>query len=848
MKKEKSIIFGDNYSNLILFIVLIFTFLIYFQTTNFNFLAWDDNAQITNNKYVTTLSYENISHNLHSERYTFLPLLTYSVLYQYFGSNPLCYHLLNILLQLLNIVLIYILLYRITDNTKLILASIVIFALHPLRVESVAWVSELKDLMFSFFSISGLIYYTYYLKSSKNKFFFISFFLFVLASFSKIQALAIPFTLFLFDYLFERKISFLSILEKVVIIIFILLFFQLKGKVILLLFISYFIFFKDKKINIIINKKLLIYFVSVLVLLVSIYLFYFLFSNKIGLWVHNPQHINTFSIPERFLLASYSITFYLLNFLLPINLNAVHPYPIRDINGNLPFELYYYLFALLIVITISIFLIVKRNKVSKLIFFGWFFFLINISLVLHFIPIQGRLVVADRYSYFAYFGLIIIFSETTLKFLKNYFNYFMIAVFAVLSILTYNRCEAWKNTKTLFTDVISKNNKVAFAYQSLGTVYLSEQNIDSAMFCFNTAVNIDKCDASAYFNRAFAYDFIGKNDSAISDFNKVLTCDKLNLYTALVYTSLGESYKKIGNDTLALKYYNLAIKNDSSLSLAYNNRGSYFLNKNEFEKANSDLEKALKLDSFNYQAYNNYGWLLTNKTKYNDAINYYNKSLEINNNYSFTYNNKAYTEFLLNEINSALLDYNKAIKINPYFTQAYLNRGWALAFNKDYKSAIDDFNFVIKYDNKNQLAYNNRAHAYFSLGDYRKAFEEFKLCTVKFPDNPLSWQNLGWYYMQVKDYNNSILNFNKSISLDSNLVNSYLNIGWIYFTKNNLKQCEYYYLKGYHINTKNPDVLFLLGDLYKKQNKKDLACDYYQKASKLGNANATKLLNEYCNK
>lgn len=837
---------------LFLIIILIVTFITYFQILDFGFIKWDDDTQITENNFVKNFDWLSISHNLHQERYTFIPLTVFSLIFKFFGNNPLPFHFISLIFHLLNILIIFLLTKKITGNVKIVLLTTLLFALHPFRVESVAWISELKDLMFTFFSLIGFIFYIKYLQNNKLKYFVVASICILLASFSKIQGLIVPFSLFLFDLYYKRKFSFELIFEKIILLFSIFLFFQVKTYIILGVVITFYYIFKNKPIKINISKKNVIITLSSLLLITLCYTLYYLIFNKAGLWAQNNISQNSFSIIERFFLAGFALWFYISNFIFPYKINAVHPYPTRLIDGTLPSEYYFSSIFLIVVLAISLFIVVKRKKISNLIPFGWFFFLFNISIVLHFIPIEGRLVVADRYSYLAYFGLFIMASEVAEKYIifhiKKYVLFVFIILLSILSISTYNRCSVWKDTKSVFTDVLQKDSKVPFAYLNLATIYLNQQNIDSAMLCYNQSIKLDSINPTVYFNRAFAFDMIGKNIEAVNDFKKVLQFDKNNLYKAVVYSYLGESYRKIGNDSLAINYYNLALKEDTVLSIGYNNRGTYFLNKNKLNEAIADFEKAIKINKYNYQALNNYGWVLTLQGKFNEASKYYNNSLEINSNYYYTYNNRGYNEFLLNNINSAIFDYNKALQINPYFTQAYLNRGWAYATSKNYKGAIDDFTFVLKIDKNNQLARNNRAYAFYYSNDYKNAVEDFKANISLYPNSAFAWQNIAWFHMQVKDFDKAILQFSKSIELDSTLINSYINLGYIWQEKNNLNFAENYFKKALKINPESADALFLIAELYRKQNKNILACDYYNKSSKLGHKQAAQAIELYCKK
>jgi tetratricopeptide (TPR) repeat protein len=836
-----------------LIVILFATFISYVQITHYGFIHWDDNAQITENAHVKSLNLHSLNYNLHQERYTFLTLTAFSAIYNVWGNNPVPFHGLSLLFHLLNIVLVFFLTKKLIQNIPVIIFVTLLFALHPLRVESVAWISEFKDVLFTFFSLISFHFYINYIQQHKFRYFIYTSIFVLLASFSKIQGLIIPLSLFLFDLYYQRKLSLLLVLEKV--ILFFYIFFIFKFRYVLILTISIvaiYLILRKKLIDIKLNSKTIIAILSVIVLVLLGYTWKVLVHFKSGLWsdVHVSQ--NSFSIIERFFLTGYALWFYLSNFIMPHSLNAVHPYPARLANGNLPQDYYLTLIVLFVVVVISILMIIKRKKIIPLLFFGWFFFLFNISMVLHIIPIEGRLVVADRYSYLAYFGLMVVFAVLIDKYLMVYIKKYATLIFSILlvmlSLSTYNRCMVWKDTKTLFTDVIHKNPDVSFAYLNLATIYLGQPNIDSAMYCYNQSVKLDSLEPTAYFNRASAFDMIGKNEQAIQDFKSALKYDEHNVYKAIVYTYMGESYRKMGKDSLSLQYYNSSIKEDSTLSLAYDNRGTFYLDKNMLHEANADFTKAIKLDKFNASAINHYGWILVLQGKYQDALNYFNQALVINPAYQFALNNRGYAEFMLGNITLALDDYNKALSINPRMTQAYLNRGWALAITKNFKEAIDDFSTVISLDNNNQLARNNRAYAWFSLKEYAKAFDDFKTNIDTHPNSAVAWQNMAWFHTQLKDYEKAITEFNKSLSLDGSLINSYINLGWIWHEKKNAGNAEMFYKKALSLNPQSGDAWFMLGELYRENKKIQEACDCYNKALNYGNKKANDALIQYCKK
>jgi tetratricopeptide (TPR) repeat protein len=821
------------------------------QITKFEFLKWDDNTQITETVYVKNLDFQSIKHNITNENYTFLPLTTYAVIYKVWGENPVPFHWLSIILHLLNVLLVFKLSQQFSKNIFSISLITILFALHPMRVESVAWISELKDLLFTFFSLIAFTFYFKYLKSNfKFYFFILAAIMALFASFSKIQGLLVPVSFFLFDIYYKRKVSVEFFLEKIYLLLFIFFIFNLKMIVLLTIVLILYYVFNGRMLKF--NKMVkfgLIGFVSVLG--VGILIYYF-FNYTPALWLNLNDSRNTFSFLERFLLAGFALWFYLKNFFLPVSLNAVHPYPLRLSNGVFPLEYYLTIIVLLVVFSFSVFLIVKRKKFSDLFFFGWFFFLVNISIVLHFISIEGRLVVADRYSYLAYFGLFISFAAVGEKYLfekeklKSISLGCLAIILCAISLLTYNRCKAWKNTKTLFTDVVQKDPLISFAYSNLAASYMDEKMPDSAIICFNKAISLDSLDPSAYFNRALAFREIRNDENALNDYSSFIRLTRNVKFKALAYTYIGEIYRNSGKDSLAVSYFDLAIKNDSVLSIAYNSRGIYYLSKNKVERAHADFSKAVEFNIYFPEAYNNLGSVLVSEGNLIEAQKYFNRAIELDPDYILAYDNRGYLKYLNGDANGAVKDFDKAIKLEPKYTKVYINRGRANASLRNYKSAISDFSYVLKREPGNMNAITNRAYAYFYDNEIPDSEKDFLLVTEMYPLNAGGWQNLAWFHMLRKDYKLAVIEYEKSIDLDSSLIISYINLGWIYMEQKDYKTAEKYYNYAQSINPNNPEPLFLLGELYRKKGNNETACGFYKSASGLGNAQAKNALNLYC--
>lgn len=836
-----------------LLIILVVSIGSYCSVFNSEFIGWDDDKQITDNSYVKTLNGENLRHNLFQERFTFLSLTSFSVIYQIWGLNPVPYHLLSLLLHLINVILVFLLASKLSKSNYVALFVVMLFALHPMRVESVAWISELKDVLFTCFALSAFLFYIKYLERNyKPIYFLIAAFFAFLSSFSKIQGLLIPFTFFLFDIYYHRKVTIVYFLEKFILLLAIVLFNKFIGWYALLLVFAGILFFSDKVRSISLEKKQIRYIIIGVGVVLLIGVVYFLYDFSFGFWSLEPDKRNSFTFFERFFLAGFSLWFYVYSFFWPVNLNAVHPYPQRLSDGSLPQEYYFSIIFLFVVVLFTVLLFLKKKKISDLFLFGWLFFLINISIVLHFVSIEGRLVVADRYSYLAYFGLFLISGEILDKVLskkeqfKRIFVFIFSGIILLFSILTYNRVQVWKNTYTLFSDVLSKNPDISFAYMTIGGIYLNSRLPYKALPFFNESIKRDSLDPSAYFNRALAFYMSGKPEKAISDFNKVIQMSRSESDRALVYTNIGEIYQKTGRDSLALNCYMKSVEIDSNIAATYNNRGMYYFQSKKLTQAYFDFNKAVTLDPDYADAWNNRGWVLTAQGNFEAALSDFNRSIKINPNYAMAYNNRGYLKFKKNELQGSLDDYNKALKLDSNLIEAYLNRGWIYSSSGNFLMATKDFTKVLEKIPDHQTALTNRAFAWFYLKDFKNAALDFEEAVKRFPVSAANHQNLAWFKMQMKDYSNAITEFDLAVKLDSTLTNSFLNLGWIWLEKKNYKNAESYFLKVLSLNPNNDQALYWMGELNRKNRKKSQACYYFNQASKLGNKQAQVSLKEYC--
>ncbi|HET6991734.1 MAG TPA: tetratricopeptide repeat protein [Bacteroidia bacterium] len=301
----------------------------------------------------------------------------------------------------------------------------------------------------------------------------------------------------------------------------------------------------------------------------------FLFSFCFGLIAIKAQHSTAammigdqMDVPHRILAASYGIFTYIWKAILPINLSCLHPYP-----SSFSSDWSFYLRSF-IVLALMVFVFIKRKKNPDL-FFGILFFVISLLPVLQLLPV-GVAIIAERYTYLAYIGLFFalfsFFPKKNLLTLPRIIVPVGIAGFIFL-IISMNRCDIWKNSETLWTDVID---------------------------------NYPEC-AIAYCNRGVAYSEIKQSDKAEKDYESAVRYD--SVYKEAL-NNLGLIYYNSRRFDKALIYYNRAIKSDPEYGEAYNNRGVAMIRKGNKQEALSDFSKSVKFTPDYANAWLNKGNLL----------------------------------------------------------------------------------------------------------------------------------------------------------------------------------------------------------------------------------------------
>ena len=643
-KPQKAAVAFDTRSVIICLLVLIvFTSLLYWQSLYYDFVNLDDNAHVYENPVITSLQWENISEMFTGERMgNWIPLtqLSFAIDHHFGELDPMGYHVTNLLLHIFNVLLVFWLFLLLSKNVTFAFLISLMFSFHPMHVESVAWITERKDVLYAFYYLVSMICWYYWRQKEKRIFQILSLAGFVLSILSKSMAVTLPVVLILMDvYYFNRP------LKKVVF---------------------------DK----------ILYFILAL-------------AAAVITWKATYSSTTTYTqlnIIERLLMANYAFWFYPFKLLFPFRLSAIYPYP-QDINQALPG--YYYLLPLL---TAGLVILLRKVK-NRLIHIGFWFYFIMILPVLQLLPLAGSSLTCDRFTYLPGLGIFMIL----LSLFKDKKQTVIIVMLCILwGVLSWLRMGVWTDGIVLHSDIITKYPALELPYINRGKAYGDRGEHGKAITDFSSAINVKPGSADAYNNRGNEYGKIKEYNEAIADFDKAITLRpdfaeaynnrahiymetgnyaasetdfikalELDPYYVSGWYNRGNLYRKMRRFEDAISAYTQALNLDRNRAEVYNNRGTAKTMAGQYREAISDFDMALKLEPQNVSFLNNRGNAYKDMGDVTRAIKDFNTAIRLNPKYSNAYHNRAVVYYDTGDFESAKRDIEQVKRLGGYVNPAF---------------------------------------------------------------------------------------------------------------------------------------------------------------------------------
>ncbi len=596
--------------------LVLLVFFTYSGAIRNNFVSWDDNEYVINNRLVRSggdpdlkeIFSTVVSLNYHPLTVLSLSLNDNSCSSCPEGISPKPFIIGNIILHALNTILVFILMYFLfTRNMILAFFVAALFAVHPMHVESVAWISARKDVLSGFFFLSGLISWYKYLNNKAKNYLWLSlsFCLFILACLSKATAVVFPVIAILIRYLTisnEIENPNKSALLKI---------FSLRTVLALLPFFAASLLFGLMAVRIQGGE------------------------NFLGMlkFIKEPDSviniIAPFSWLQRSQIACYGFFVYLIKFVVPVNQSAFYPYPVVNEMNHGNFNLILWLSLLSFIMTF--FLVLNSMKKTKLIIFCLGFYLVLLVLVLQFMSV-GKAILAERYTYLPYIGISIIpayyISQNTgrsKKWLLILAGFFLL----IMLLFAKNQVNVWYSSETLWTQAIENHPDQELAWRARGKYYygLSSRAADQterktlenkALSDFKVAIEHKTASSDVYAGMGVILQSRGEFKTALQLLDMAV---RLNPESGRTYYNRAIVFDQMNRKEEAIKDYGSALEKDPKEAMSIiRNRSVLYLETGRYDKALKDLDELIGTDKSNYNHYYNRAFSKVMLKDYEGAI------------------------------------------------------------------------------------------------------------------------------------------------------------------------------------------------------------------------------------
>ncbi|MFH1580990.1 MAG: tetratricopeptide repeat protein, partial [Pseudomonadota bacterium] len=557
---------------------------VYWQVGDHEFVNYDDNDYITENQHVQAgLTLKSIAWaftSTHASNWHPLTWLSHMLDCQIYGLNPGGHHFTSVLFHTLNSILLFLVFKRMTGAFWKSAFVAALFALHPLHVESVAWASERKDVLSTFFWMLTMGAYILYVKNPGIKKYLLTVLLFALGLMAKPMLITLPFVLLLLDYWPLGRFNKWSLAYPLV------------------------------------REKIPLF---VLAAVSSVVTF---FVQQSGGAVRSLDVLPLF---VRISNALVSYISYIVKMVLPYNLAVLYPHP-KD------FPMWQVAGACLLLVFIS-FMAIRTVRRHPYFAVGWLWYLGTLVPVIGLVQV-GLQSMADRYTYIPLTGIFIIIawgiSDLAAGWRYRYKKETLAAASAVLMLIlmvaTWFQLRHWTNSITLFSHAINVTENNSVAHNNLGSAFADQGKASETIKHYIEALRIDPMYADAHYNLGNAFVRQGRISEAIKHYTEALC---INPVDADAHNNLGNVLADQGRIPEAIKYYAEALRIRPNYAKAHNNLGNVLAGRNKLSEAIVHYTEALRINPDFAEAQSNLKNVSAFLNEIDEAVKRFQELLEV---------------------------------------------------------------------------------------------------------------------------------------------------------------------------------------------------------------------------
>ncbi len=800
-------------SVLIIFFLCAITLAVFLQVRHFDFLNYDDPAYVTANPYILRgFSPEGLQWvwtSVVCANWHPLTMLTHMMDVRLYGLWAGGHHLSNVFFHLLNAILLFLALYKMTGGLWKSAFVAAIFAIPPLHVESGAWISERKDVLSGMFFMLTLLAYTKYVKAvgagfkpAPTAFYFLTIIFFALGLMSKSMLVTVPCVLLLLDYWPFRRIESKAVIPRLVF------------------------------------EKISFFVLSFI-------------ASIAALHTQQGALARLDYLPFKLRLANALVSYirYLEKIFWPKELVVVYSHP----GADLSFALVLLSVFLLALISFYAFYNAKRHPYFVV---GWLWFLGTLVPVIGLIQV-GTQAMADRYSYIPMIGFLIAMIWTVDALLMNWqfgrkiLSIAGIAIIGLLIPVSHRQVSYWRSSADVFSHAAkaTPNNVNAFhglamaldakgdfegakryLFQALGVnprfapaglslagLFAKQGKMEEAIRYLQNTFEVDPHNEKAQFNLGSLYYQQKKYKEALFYYSKILE-DLPNDARAHFY--VGSVLEDQGKTEAALEHFKKSLAGSPDYPLSNYHLALILARQEQWGKAIPHFLKAIKTDLLQEDAGHDFkvGGILNFTERY--AI--YPEAAEVESALADTYRR-------MGNLKEAASHFLKAIEKNPDYAPAHYGLGSVFAAQGETELALEQFQSALKLKPDYFEVYSDLAILLKRKGKLDEAIHFYKKALAIKPDDPNIHYNLANAFVTKGDLGNAEEHYLKTLGLKSDFIEAFNNLGSLYKKENKLEEARSQYEKALSVNPNYIEARFNLGELYQRQGKKSLAAKEYQR-------------------
>ena len=617
--------------------------MVYWQVRGFGSINLDDGLYVFGNHFVRQgINLAGIKWaftSVYADNWHPLTWISHMIDIQLFGIDPGMHHITNVIFHILNTVLLFILLERMTGALWKSAMVAALFALHPLHVESVAWISERKDLLSTFFWIVTTMGYFWYVKNRSISRYLIIILFYILGLMSKPMLVTLPFVLLLLDFWPLNRLNIIEIEDNN----------------------------STKNVNKTIGSDGMRRVLILLIIEKIPLILCALISCGITIYAQKSwgavSSLYRFPIETRLANALTSYIAYLWKMVWPVNLAIFYPYP--DFFNPLKVVL-----CALFLLIISALAMYNARKLPYL-FVGWLWYIGTLVPVIGIVQVGGQSM-ADRYSYIPLIGCFLMIVWGVAGYFNNWHHgkiingFIALSVLFILVLIIWRQIGYWKNTETLIRHTIAVTENNYMAHHQLGCILFSKGDLDGAIKEYRVALQAKQI--------AEAYNGLGNAFGAKNDIGNAIDCYlkglQINPYDISILYNLGYLLASMGKTVEATQYFNKLFKINPYNIEAHNAFGNALLRNGKVNEAINQFNETLRLNQQDQEAQRGIKEAKVIQKNSESLVAKINVLIKTDPHNPALYTKLGDIYYQLGEYYGAIVQYKKALSVQPKFISA----------------------------------------------------------------------------------------------------------------------------------------------------------------------------------